>query len=322
MERHAAGAHRQRIHAAIATSEAARSPLVASWKRSSELHRLDPSGRRETVYADEGRLREARQALEPLTRVARPSLERLFLAVGGAGCCVILADRHGVAVERLGSGGDDRHFRDLGLWTGAIWSETEQGTNGIGTCLVERRAVTIHRDQHFFTGNAALSCTAVPLHDHEGRFVAVLDISSCRNDLTEALVQVIALAVAESARRIEIDLFRRAFPDARVMLAPTADGNPAALVAVDGHDLVIGASRAARKALDIGGGPIAGRLSARDLFGGADRGPESLVAAERSVYRRALARHAGNVTAAARELGVSRATLHRKLNQLRLRAND
>jgi len=40
--------------------------------------------------------------------------------------------------------------------------------------------------------------------------------------------------------------------------------------------------------------------------------------AERAVVQRALARASGNVAAAARLLGVSRATLHRKLNRLEM----
>ena len=43
-----------------------------------------------------------------------------------------------------------------------------------------------------------------------------------------------------------------------------------------------------------------------------------LLEAERGAVRRALARTGGNVSAAARALGVSRATLHRKLHRLGL----
>ncbi|MFN3671735.1 MAG: helix-turn-helix domain-containing protein, partial [Bosea sp. (in: a-proteobacteria)] len=49
------------------------------------------------------------------------------------------------------------------------------------------------------------------------------------------------------------------------------------------------------------------------LLGDEARPAEELGAAERGVVQRALARARGNVSAAARTLGVSRATLHRKL---------
>ena len=89
-----------------------------------------------------------------------------------------IVDRNGVPLERRGNPGEDRDFERAGLWTGTIWSEREAGTNGIGTCIVEGRAVTIHRDQHFLTAHTGLSCTSAPIHDAEGRLTAVLDVSS------------------------------------------------------------------------------------------------------------------------------------------------
>ncbi|MBN9059112.1 MAG: sigma-54-dependent Fis family transcriptional regulator, partial [Rhizobiales bacterium] len=54
-----------------------------------------------------------------------------------------------------------------------------------------------------------------------------------------------------------------------------------------------------------------------DVAGEARFGDE-LRHAERAILERALQRSGGNVTAAARQLGVSRATLHRKLGKLGL----
>src|SRR5688572_13644346 len=178
-------AHADKVHDALLSDRAARSALVASWQRSSNLHRLEPADRRPPQRLTDAEFRRARQRIEPLVEAAQPSLDRLYLAVGGVGCCVLLADRDGVPVERRGAGGDDRTFREWGLWTGTIWSEDSEGTNGIGTCLVEQRALTIHRDQHFFSRNTLLSCTTAPIYDHEGNLAAALDVSSCRADLTE-----------------------------------------------------------------------------------------------------------------------------------------
>ena len=46
MRKHGAIRHADRVQAAIATDAPARSALVASWRRSSDLHRLDPTERR------------------------------------------------------------------------------------------------------------------------------------------------------------------------------------------------------------------------------------------------------------------------------------
>lgn len=305
--------HADRIMAAIRSDEAAKSALVASWHRSSGLHRLDPAESKLPKRLTDAELDRARLNVEPLIRAAQPSLDRLFLAVGGAGCCIILANRSGIPIERRGAPGDDSTFRNWGLWLGTLWCEESEGTNGIGTCLAEQRALTIHRDQHFFTRNTDLSCTTAPIFDHEGNLAAALDVSSCRTDLTESFINLISLAVNDAARRIEAENFRMAFPRERILLAPVGERAAGALIAVDTDDLVVGATRAARLALGITQSGLEKRVPVSDLISGSAIPTRDLDEAERSALKRALARADGNVSAAAVNLGISRATLHRKL---------
>lgn len=305
--------HASRVAAAIGSDAAARSALVASWRRSASLHQLDPGETSRPLRLGSAELAVARQRIEPIVRAAQASLDRLHLAVGGVGCCVLLADRDGVPVERRGAIADDDTFREWGLWTGTVWSEQREGTNGIGTCLVEQRALTIHRDQHFFTKNTLLSCTTAPIYDHEGVLTAALDVSSCRADLTESFVKLIAVAVGDAVRRIEAENFRLAFPDARIVVAPTEEKTTTALLAVDRDDLVVGATRAARLAFDITQEALSRPLPAADVLGSEASFVAGLRQAERAILERALVRSDGNVTAAARALGLSRATVHRKL---------
>ena len=86
-----------------------------------------------------------------------------------------------------------------------------------------------------------------------------------------------------------------------------------ALLAVDGDDLVIGATRAARLHLGLQGDLGANPRPAADVLGqGSD---DDLEQAERAALARALAREGGNASAAARRLGISRATFHRKIGK-------
>ncbi|EEW25279.1 GAF domain-containing protein [Rhodobacter ferrooxidans] len=311
MRRAAGYTHSHVIAAAISGHAAARSPLVASWSRSARLHKLDPEKRIPPERMTAAELAQARERMEPMIRAAGPSLDRLFQAVGGVGCCVLLADRDGVPLDRRGAPVDDPTFEDWGLWTGTLWSEAQEGTNGIGTCLAEQRAVTIHRDQHFLARNTVLSCMTAPVYDPQGQLCGALDVSSCRADLTEAFAGLISHSVAEAARRIEAEAFRAAYGRARILLVPGADRAAGALLAVDSDDLVIGATRGARMLLGLSGDLAASPRPAADLL--EQGGPETLDQAERAVLSRALARAGGNVSAAARALGISRATFHRKL---------
>ncbi len=319
------GCHIKAINAALATGEAARSPLVASWSRSAHLHGLDPSRKAKSDRLTEAEFRAARQAMGQMLHAASPSLDRLFAAVGGVGCCVMLANRDGIPLERRGAQGDDSTFQSWSLWLGEQWSEAAQGTNGIGTALVEERVVTIDRNQHFLAHNTVLSCMSAPLFDEFGQLAGVLDVSSARSDLTAGITGLIVQALSEAAQRIEEGNFRAAFPQARMVLVPSASGSSsvrasAALLAVDPDDLVIGATRAARVALNLPRAIARNPMPAADALAGVLKGeinaaptPERLEDGERAVLMRALARAQGNASAAARSLGISRATFHRKI---------
>jgi transcriptional regulator of acetoin/glycerol metabolism len=91
------GHHADLVQAAIATNDAARSALIASWRRSLTLHGLDPAERKAPRRLTE--FKQARPRVEQLLRVADASLDRLYLAVGGIGCCVLLADREGIPIS-------------------------------------------------------------------------------------------------------------------------------------------------------------------------------------------------------------------------------
>ena len=142
--------HVDQIQSAIASNGAAKSALIASWRRSSILHRLDPTGS-DSRRRDGFRVRRARQEVEPLIRVAQAEPRQTPSVGRGSGLLCPARRRNGIPVERRGAPGDDATFSDWGLWPGTIWSEDSVGTNGIGTCLVEQRALTIHRDQHFLS---------------------------------------------------------------------------------------------------------------------------------------------------------------------------
>jgi transcriptional regulator of acetoin/glycerol metabolism len=310
--------HANRVLDVLAGRRNANSELAASWRRSGLLHTLDPENHAPSHRLAQHEIAVARERLGRLLRVTQGTLDRLFQAVGGVGCSVVLADDGGLVVERRGAVADDATFDNWGLWTGAVWSEKFEGTNGIGTCIFEKRPVTIDRDQHFFTRNAGLFCATAPIFDEHGELAAALDVSSCRADLTEGFTHLIATAVADSARAIEAENFRRAFPDSRILLTPKSDRAINSLLAVDRDDLVIGATRAARRALGLNSVALARPIPAADLIGEARAASDDIVVAERAVLHRALVRANGNVSKAAKDLDISRATLHRKLKQLGL----
>ncbi|MFD1883253.1 GAF domain-containing protein [Paracoccus pacificus] len=296
-------------------SNRAGSAVVSSWRRSLMKYGLDPAETRPPERLSEAELTARRQAHALLLDIAAPPLDQLFELVGLTGCNVLLTDAEGMVIAQRVRDGDAGQFRDWGLSEGFDWAESAQGTNGIGTCLAEGRAVTIDRDQHFHTRNTAMSCMDAPIWGPNGQLIAALDVSSVRVGKTDHYGRLIEAQVVQTAATIEAMLFRASFPDARIVVAHAeAFGSPA-LIAVDKDDLTIGATRSARKALgltregELRPRPAVDLLLREDDMGGFDKG-------ERTAIARALARSDGNVTAAARALGIGRATLYRRMARL------
>lgn len=302
-------------------SAAAFSRLAASWKRSVEKHGLDPGEARAPDRVGETDLRLRIEALDRFMTVAAPRLDQLFSLVGRSGCAVLLTDAEGVVLDQRISEADAPTFANWGLAPGADWSEAREGTNGIGTCLTEQRRLIIHRDEHFYARNTAMSCIDAPIYGPDGQIVGALDVSSARADQTEGFNCLIAAQVAQTARAIEEAHFRAAFSGARILVAEAEDTDASTLLAIDDHDLVVGATREARR---VFGMDQAGTLTPRpavDILGrhdGTRTGPTGFEKAERAAVVRALARADGNVSQAARALGIGRATLYRRMKRLGL----
>ena len=302
------------------SSAAAESRLAASWHRSVFKHGLDPTETRMVDRLDASALHHRTAALDRLMVIAAPRIDQLFKLVGNSGCCVLLTDAEGVVLDQRCTEADAPVFRRWGLWSGANWSEAAEGANGIGTCLVEGREVIIHRGDHFLSRNTAMSCMDAPIYGPNGQILAALDVSSCRADQTEAYSRLIAAMVSQTARQIEMAHFRASYPAARIIVAPGERAEEGVLLAVDEDDLVIGATRAARRAFDLGSEPVIKPQPASDILGRAE-GLSGFDRAERTAVVRALARAGGNVSAAARALGIGRATLYRRMKRLGLSEN-
>ena len=308
--------HSERVLASLqCTQSGAHSSLAASWRRSYERYGLDPFDKsRQNVIAQTD-LNRLKSETSQFLKLASPKLDKLFGLVGASGCTVILTDAEGVILEQRSGDADKHDFQNWGLRPGASWSESTQGTNGIGTCLAENRTTIIDRDEHFLSKNIAMTCIGVPIYGATAELMGVLDVSSARRDQTKAINNLIAATIIGAARQIETLNFRTQFANDRVVLAGPEDGAYCSLVAVNADDCIVGATRAARKLFGWGLEHDFKPVAATDIFKDGDdfRG---LVRGEKAAIVKAITRSAGNMSVAANELGISRATLYRRLNRL------
>jgi transcriptional regulator of acetoin/glycerol metabolism len=185
--------------------------IARSWLRCLEDYHLDPALAVAPTVLEHGRVLESRGRLQQVLNIAGSEMASLHQQLSGAGHAVLLTDARGVILNCVTAPAERRIFERAGLWLGADWSEACEGTNGIGTCLVERQALTIHQDEHFRGRHIGLTCSASPVFDPQGELLAVLDVSSARPDVSrQSQFHTMAL-VNLSAKMIESCYFLRCF---------------------------------------------------------------------------------------------------------------
>jgi transcriptional regulator of acetoin/glycerol metabolism len=180
--------------------------IARSWLRCLQDYHLDPAQAMAPTVLEHARVLESRERLQQVLKIAGAEMNSLHQQLSG-GNAVLLTDARGVILNCVTEPGERKIFERAGLWLGADWSESREGTNGIGTCLVERQSLTIHRDEHFRGRHTGLTCSASPVFDPHGDLLAVLDVSSARHDITrQSQFHTMAL-VNLSAKMIESSYF-------------------------------------------------------------------------------------------------------------------
>ena len=152
--------------------------VLDSWHRCIEDYHLDPEHFGELEIVDKAALLERRESCCDLVEIAKGEMTNLYQQVAGSGYSILLSDPEGVVLNYVGDPLFTTAAASTGMQTGAVWAERSQGTNGIGTCLAEKRPLVIHKHEHFYTKNTRLTCSAAPIFDPTGKLAGVLDASS------------------------------------------------------------------------------------------------------------------------------------------------
>ncbi|WP_218567890.1 sigma-54-dependent Fis family transcriptional regulator [Pseudomonas sp. LTJR-52] len=181
--------------------------VVRSWQRCLEHYQLDPASPQAPCVIEQPRLIDHREPLCNLLGLARGQMNTLYQQLGGAGHTILLTDAQGVVIESVFHEAEQTLLERAGLWLGAVWNEDIEGTNGVGTCLVERQPITIFREEHFRSRHTGLTCSAMPVFDPAGNLQAVLNVSTVREQQSrQSQFHTMALTTL-SAKLIENGFF-------------------------------------------------------------------------------------------------------------------
>lgn len=246
-----------------------------SWIRCVNDYGLDPAKSRNARIVPSQQLREHQEQIEEFLRVARAGMEQMYKRVSALGYVLLLSDARGITVDYIGNEKSAGDLKAAGLYLGADWSEPYAGTCAVGTCLVEQKPMTCHQDEHFGASHIGLTCTAAPLFDPEGKFLAVLDMSALHSPRSKDSQHLAVHLTTMYAQMIEDANFLRHFRNYWILRLGTTwelvEVSGEAMVAFNEEGVVVGANTGARSlfARDDAGGsgnePVGRQLN--ELFG-------------------------------------------------------
>lgn len=285
-------------------------------------------------------------------QAAQPEIERLCRAIAGTSFFALLTDAQGVVLDVGGS--IDRHDKRVNAIArvGVDLSEQSVGTTAISAALSELKPVWLHRGEHFFRDTSIYSCAGAPIWGPQGDCVGMLDLTGINTTERPELMHLAALSARTIGNALLLrqahDLLLRLNWPGRLM----GDDNDG-LVLLSSEGEVLGANMLAREMLNLY--PTPGKpLHASDVFAlpwtllfdaamtdqyvdvplwsglhlqarpcihqACEQIPQMnatgpLQQLQSAMIRKAIDLSRGNVAQAAKTLGISRATLYRKLSR-------
>jgi sigma-54 dependent transcriptional regulator, acetoin dehydrogenase operon transcriptional activator AcoR len=329
------------------------SPAIErSWRRCLAMGQ-NPQQRVAFEPVSAGGVRLALEASQPLIQAAAPVIRSLARAVVHTRYFAILTDARGTVIDVDGPVDRNNPRAAAIARVGVDLSERAVGTTAIGTTLTDQEPVWLHRGEHFFHDNGAFSCAGAPIWGPDGQCVGMLDLTGIDVAEQPALKHLVTQSArsienALTTSRPHRLLLRLNWPGR--VLGDDNDG----LVCVDDDGRLIGTNRAASDMLGLlpQRGPLhcseVFALPTDALFDAARshrasfevplwsglrlqllaQGPGGVAGASRpsshsvplkdveaALIRRAVEDARGNVMEAARALGISRATVYRKLTK-------
>jgi transcriptional regulator of acetoin/glycerol metabolism len=336
-----------------APAHAVESWIERSWRRCLSWG-LEPQRAIDFDPISSAQIQRIQEENRPLIQAASTELDRLSRAIAGTRYFALLTDAQGIVIDTRGDIDRQNKHASAIARVGVDLSERHVGTTAIGAALTELRPIWLHRGEHFFKNTSVFSCAGAPLFGPNGECVGMLDLTGVNAPERPEL----KLLAAQSARSIESMLLHQQGAALQLYLnwpgrlrGDESDG----VINLNEAGDIIGANLQARQMVAID----PARAHASDVFAlpwqslfdhsssnnpfeaplwsglrvqikatqsshalpqVEDSTPGALKEVESDLIRRVMQQARGNVSEAAKRLGISRATLYRKIAPPKKRA--
>ncbi len=298
------------------------------------------------------RMRRVQEESQPLVQAARPVLAELVRAMGNIGYFAILTNAEGIVIDVHGPVDRSDRRADVIARVGVDLSERAVGTSAISAALTELQPVWLHRGEHFFDDTSIYSCAGAPVFGPDGLCAGMLDLTGVEVTERPALKHLVRRS-ARSIENSWLLASPHALTLRLNWPGNQPGDDSDGLLTLDADGRITGANPTARQMLALDAGQSSSHASDvfampwENLFDAARRdeghcevplwsglrlqtqahrtgdaqptrsAPRSSGKALRDVetelIRQAVVKARGNVAEAARSLGISRATVYRKL---------
>lgn len=298
--------------------------------------------------------RETRDANRPLLDAAGPVIRSLTRTMLHTGYFAILTDACGVVIDVQGPVDQHNPHVSAIARVGLDLSENAAGTTAIGTTLSELQPVWLHRGEHFYEDTTVFSCAGAPIFGPNRQCIGMLDLTGANVSEQPALKHLVAQSARNIENALTLSqphqlLLRVNWPGS----LPGSDSD--GLLCTDGDGWITGCNRAAADMLNLSAVsfPIhcddVFAYPCKHLFDAArshkpaadlplwsglqlqvwalshgNAPPTSGVTqshavplkdVETAMIRKAVDQAGGSIANAARMLGISRATVYRKMGK-------
>jgi sigma-54 dependent transcriptional regulator, acetoin dehydrogenase operon transcriptional activator AcoR len=226
--------------------------LTPSRQRCVERFNLDMGMKPRIGCLTTHEVREHQEPFEDLLATIDEELDYIWLPLSSVNFSASFSNMAGTIVYYRSDHQSGNHVETERA--GTLWAEGIAGTNGVGTCVIERRPTEVFQAEHFFRDFAAMSCVAAPVLSADAEMTGVLNFCTADPNLREDLFIMVSGLVRKTADRLNNHLFRRQYRD-NTLLKARSEAGPILLALNDSAE-VTGANQLARRWLNLQEGPL------------------------------------------------------------------
>lgn len=232
-----------------------KSRLIQSQQRSELEYGLDRAAKARESVLTTSKIKELKEREERFLRHAAPGADWLHKHIGGLGFCTLITDMSGATLEVRAANQFHHEFNDCGLREGAIWSEVDQGTCGIGTAIFDRKPTLVYQNEHFLIRNQGISCGSIPVFGTNDEILGVLNATATSARADRQCLSLAYNLASQTASRIEHEYFSEVHANDWLMwLCSPSDGwalGHGTLLAFDESGVILGMGKELKRQLSI-----------------------------------------------------------------------